>query len=241
MLKKFLLVSLLASSSLATARPLQMKHFPWVLDDVAEMGLSKEELFQSMPRKMLSSSSAICSNKALMWLYDFKSTFNVDGSKVFLFFTQQSKTKGWWYHVAPIINEGGTEWVMDAGGLNNIKGPLLVQDWLRSFSKSPNCYEIKPHDRDLLQLMHEGYHFPAQTYRGNYNCYYIKAPAGNWFPSSVAQDLLGTDAQGNPVNVYRREIDREEVFKACKEAVTGPIRALLGMGDKKCENFVNRY
>jgi hypothetical protein len=57
---------------------------------------------------------------------------------------------GWWYHVAPMVNESGRLWVLDAGFPAKIKGAKTAKDWLFDFAGSRNCKEIKAGDNDLI-------------------------------------------------------------------------------------------
>ena len=63
-------------------------------------------------------------------------------------------------------------------------------------------------------------------------------PGGYWTPSSVAMGLLGLDENGKPVQHIRDEINQEEVYAACVEAVTGPIGRVLGGGKKRCAKYL---
>ncbi len=216
-----------------SAQEVQLEHFPWTLTDIKDRNLTKEELFKKMDRHTIVTKS-ICANRALMWLYEFKEDHDIDGSKIFLFYTgsrTQFTLRRWWYHVAPIINEGGTEYVMDAG-FPSIKGPILVHEWVKKFVGNNNCYEIKAQDKDLAELMYRGAQFPKETYRGKYDCYYVKTPAGHWFPGSVADVILGENVSS--------EINERNVYSACLEAATNPVGRVLRLGKKKCREFMNR-
>lgn len=233
---KSLCATLLFSLSLSTlAADLPLAGFNWSLDDVKSKELSKEQLYRQMDRDLIKLGQSICANRALIWLYQFKKDFDVDGAKIFLFYTNKTGTVGskkWWYHVAPVLNEDSTEYVMDAGFPGKIDSPLLVKDWLYQFVGSESCYEIQPADRDLIEMMNQGQMFPRTTHRGNYDCYTLKAPAGYWFPGTIASNLLGTE-------ITAEEISREEVYQACKEASTSPIGRILGQGKNKCRKLVN--
>lgn len=216
------------------AQEIQLTEFPWSMTDIRAKNVTKEELFQKMDRDTIVSSS-ICANRALMWLYKFKKDHDVDGAKIFLFYTgsrSQFTLRRWWYHVAPIVNEAGTEYVMDAGFPGSIKGPVLINTWVKNFVGNNNCYEIKAGDRDLAELMYKGAQFPKETFRGKFDCYYVKAPAGHWFPRYVADAMMGENVSP--------EIQENTVYSACLEASTNPIEGLLRAGKKKCKKFVGR-
>ncbi len=233
-MKQLIALAIAAFAFEASAQDLRLTEFPWTLTDIRQQNVTKEELFKEMDRDTIVGSS-ICANRALMWLYKFKKDHAVDGAKIFVFYTgsrTQFSLRRWWYHVAPIINEAGTEYVMDAGFPGSIKGPVLVENWIKNFVGNNNCYEIKEGDRDLAELMYKGAQFPKETFRGKYDCYYVKAPAGHWFPRSVADSIMGENVSP--------EINENSVYSACLEASTNPVQGLLRAGKKKCKKFVGR-
>jgi hypothetical protein len=211
------------------------------LTDVTTKGYTKETLFTKMNRDLIKVGASICSNRALVWAYDFKRFNNLDTGKIFLFYTKKNSDVGqvsWWYHVAPIISERGKVFVMDAGFPGDVRGPLTTADWLKRFTKSTNCKEIKASETELVERMFDGYVFPQTTTYGTYDCYYKYTPGGYWTPASVAKGLLGVDENGKPVQYSREEIDTDEVFYACVEAVTGPLGRAMGGGKKRCEKYL---
>lgn len=228
-------------STFAQAQSVPLPDYNWSTEDIALSGLKKEDLFKSMNRDLIKLGDSICSNRAMVWLYDFKRNYNVDGSKLFLFYTGKTGDAGaktWWYHVTPMIVENGTEYTMDAGFGRSINSPLLVKDWIKKFAGSTNCKEIRANETDLIDRMFRGHVFPETTKYGTYDCYYKKVPAGYWTPSSVAMNLLGTTSNGSPTTFERPEMNENEVYAACKEAVTGPIGNALGNGAKKCKKYL---
>ncbi len=230
-MKTTLLTALLFSTTLSAS--VSIPDYNWQVTDLAEAGLKKEELFSRMDRKFIKVGSSICANRALMWLNDFKTSNNVDGAKIFLFYTNKSHgigLKTWWYHVAPIVAENNELFVMDAGF--NFPGPVTPKTWMDNFSRGGNCKEIKAGEDDLIELMHQGQQFPTNTRYGEYNCYYKIVPAGLWFPQTVAASLTG----GNIPN----EIQNDEVYAACLEAVTSPIGRRFGAGKKSCRKYIGQ-
>lgn len=229
-------------ANFAHAQSVPLPDYNWSTEDIALSNLKKEDMFKAMNRDLIKLGSSICSNRAMIWLYDFKRNYNVDGSKLFLFYTGKTGDAGaktWWYHVTPMIVENGTEFTMDAGFPGSIKSPLLVKDWIKKFTGSTNCKEIRANETDLIERMFKGQTFPETTQYGTYDCYYKKVPAGYWTPSSVAMNLLGVTINGTPTTFERPEIDKDDVYAACKEAVTGPISYALGGGAKKCKKYLD--
>lgn len=228
-------------ANFAYAQDVDLPDYNWSTEDIARKGVTKEILFKYMNRDLIKLGNSICANRALIWLYDFKRNFNIDGSKIFLFYTGKTGEAGaktWWYHVTPIIVENGKEFAMDAGFSSSIKSPLLVNDWIYKFTGSNNCKEIRANETDLVDRMFRGHVFPETTQYGKFDCYYKKVPAGLWTPSSVAMNLLGVTSSGDPVSFERPEISTKDVYSACKEAVTGPIGYALGGGSKKCKKYL---
>ena len=222
------------------ASDLRLKDFNWIMSDVARSGLQKEVLFSRMDRDFINTGSSICSNRALMWAHDFKENYNLNTAKVFLYYTKKKgevSLKTWWYHVAPVINESGSLWVMDAGFSGFINKPLTVQEWLKKFADSTNCKEMNSSENELIELIFRGQTFPHRTSYGYYDCYYKVVPHTIWTPDIMAMNILGQDSEGTPVRVDRHEINREELYKACLEATTSKIGYALGKNKKECKAY----
>jgi hypothetical protein len=231
-MKFALLLSLISLSALAHG--LKLEDYNWQLTDVTSKNFTKEKLFSSMDRDFINTSSSICSNRAHMWVNNFKKSLNIDTAKIFLFYTKKKGSislKTWWYHVAPAINENGQVWVMDAGF------PGSKEDWLYIFAASKNCKEIKANETELVELIFSGRTFPHETSYGRYDCYYKVTPHTFWTPQVVAMNLLGRDAEGRAVRVERDEIDKNELYQACLEATTSKIGYALGHNKKECKEY----
>ncbi|MBA2404855.1 MAG: hypothetical protein H0V66_08805, partial [Bdellovibrionales bacterium] len=141
-MKKLVLALALMTTS-AFAQEVVLGEFNnWKMTDISAKGYTKEALFTKMNRDMIKLGNSICSNRALVWAYDFKRNYNVDAGKLFLFYTKTSGSVGekdWWYHVTPVINEKGNIFTMDAGFGNTIRTPLSPTDWLKKFTGTGNC------------------------------------------------------------------------------------------------------
>nr|MBA2406214.1 hypothetical protein [Bdellovibrionales bacterium] len=199
----------------AFAQNVPLPDYNWSTDDIALKGITKEKLFKSMNRSMIKLGASICSNRALLWLHDFKRHHDVDGSKLFLFYTGKTGNTGettWWYHVTPLVVENGVEYTIDAGFGRSINSPLLIKDWITKFAGSTNCKEIRANETDLIDRMFRGRVFPETTQYGTYDCYYKKVPAGYWTPASVAMNLLGVTSAGTATTFERPEINKNEVY-----------------------------
>jgi hypothetical protein len=238
---KFMLVWMMILSSQVFAQNITLPAWKYNVTDISSLNVKKEALFSQMNREFVKVSSSICSNRALMWVNDFKTRHNIDAAKVFLFYTGKTGRVGrktWWYHVSPVVNEQGTLWAMDAGFGNDFNRPLLIQDWFFEFAGTKNCQEIKATQTELIERMFITTVFPGRTQYGTADCYYHIAPAGYWTPESVAMGLLGKDYQGRPVYYVRDDIDEGDLMQACVEASTSRLGRVFGNNKKKCEAYV---
>lgn len=217
-----------------SAETLKLFNYDYYVHDIADRGLTKEDLYQRMNRLLVRHKDSICSNRAHVWAWDFK-VHDIDSPKIFLFFTPKTGTfdgLSWWYHVVPLINEGGQLWTMDAGYPKRVNAPLSVEDWIQTFNgKDAKCKEIKNTDKDLIELMARGGSFPEKTSHGTYDCYYQIAPPGYWTPAQVARNLLQE-------NFNRDEMNENEVMDACIEASTNPLGWVVGATLGHCRYFL---
>lgn len=242
-MKNFLVVISFVVSFSAYSSDMKLSEYDWNLTDILSKGFTKESFFQSMDRNFIKVSSSICSNRALLWAYDFKRKFDIDSAKIFLFYTKKTGEVGrktWWYHVAPVVNANNEIVVMDAGFPRMIRGPQTRDEWLHSFIGSTQCKEIKAGENELIERMFRMTVFPSTTTYGTFDCYYRIVPGSFWTPETVAMNLLGRNAEGIPVQFERPEIDLDEVFQACVEATTTRFGRVFGGGKKECEELVGR-
>lgn len=235
------LVLLLAASFLtlsAEAQNLTLNDYRFDMTDIRMRGQTPQSLYSSMNTSLIKSSSSICSNRALVWVNDFKRYNDIDAAKIFLFYTGKTGRAGrttWWYHVAPMVNDGGQQIVLDPGFPGMINAPLTVEQWLVEFAGTSNCREIRSGQNELIEKMFTEQVFPDYTQAyGPADCYYHVAPAGLWTPGAVASHLLGVDYEGTPVASTNPEIDIWQVYEACKEASS----SFLGGTGKKCRRYL---
>lgn len=237
------LIALIAFAQVSYGQAMGIPDYTnWLMNDISSLGLTKEKLYSSMDRDLIKVGQSICSNRALLWVYDFKKNQKVDASKIFLFFTAKTGNQGritWWYHVSPIINEKGSMWVMDAGFPSTINSPMTVSKWLTHFAKTDRCKEINASETELVEHLFKAGVYPQETSYGNYDCYYKIVPAGYWTPNAVAMNLLGRSSNGTPINYNRDEISKKEVYAACVEATTSSIGRVFGSGKKKCKKYLD--
>lgn len=239
---KTILYFVLFLSNSAMATDYQLEEYNWKLTDISSKKISKESLFLKMDRNFIKTSHSICSNRALMWAYDFKRDFNFNTAKIFMFYTKKARSvlrRTWWYHVAPVVNENGKMWVLDAGFPGFIRGPQNKEEWLYSFSQSKNCKEIKSNETELVELIFSRRIFPTETSYGNFNCYYRIVPHTFWTPEIVAENILGRDSEGQTVRTERDQIKKNELYQACIEATTKKLEYAVGINKKKCEDYIN--
>jgi hypothetical protein len=225
------------------SQTIELPTFNDELEDISKKGITSMEIFKKLDRDLVKLTSSVCANRALMWLYQMEKEMNVKGGKVFLFYTGKKEgdtgRKTWWYHVTPVVNEGGEIIAIDRG-FSNIKKPMPMNMWFKRFAGFKTCREIKAEDTDLLKRMFKRHTYP-KTYKGeNHNCYYIVAPRGYWIPTSVALNQLGTTSSGEPIHFVRDEIHIGDLKRACREAVTTKVGRVLGLGKKKCKKFIGK-
>lgn len=227
----------------AFAQTITLPEYNWSLTDILSRGQTKERLYQNMNRTLVKTGNSICSNRALIWTYDFKRKNDIETGKLFLFYTEKnSRTAGktWWYHVTPVINEGGTIWTMDAGFPGFVSSPLSQADWLMKFSGTSKCQPIAADDTEFFERMFKGRVFPDYTAKyGRQDCYTIIVPSGLWTPASIAKNILGKDENGRPTRQSSDHFDMDELFDACVEAVTNPLGRFFGSGKKRCSDYLS--
>jgi hypothetical protein len=223
------------------AQSIELPHYGYSIENVRERAVQKEELFERMRRLRVKQNDSICSNRAHVWAYDFHK-IGIKASKIFLFFTPktgQFEGLSWWYHVAPVINEDGKLWVLDGGFPDRVKGPLLVEKWLKEFNGiKSTCKEITSEDADLIKFIFRERAFPEVTEYGRHDCYYHLTPPSYWIPSQIAKNVLGIDEEGRPVRFERDEFQKAEVLKACREATTTPLSWMIGKNTSFCRKFL---
>lgn len=233
--------SLFVLSLSANAQSLILQNYNYEVKDISSRRLTKEFLYQKMNRTLVRHKDSICSNRAHMWVWDFKMS-DIDSPKVFMFFTPGTGTfdgVSWWYHVTPLVNENGKLWVMDAGYPKKVNEPLSITEWTKRFNGEKSvCKEIKATDLDLVRRMYSGNAFPEVTPHGKFNCYYIITPPGYWTPAQVAKNLLGYDPNGRAINFNRDDFEEEEVMEACIEASTTPLGWVWGTTLNRCRYFI---
>lgn len=236
-MKTVSLVSFLVFSLSAFGQGISLKDYPFTMTDVLTRGQNRNTLFTSMNHSLIKGGS-ICSNRAHVWSYDFKRKYGIDSAKIFLFYTEKTGKIGrktWWYHVAPVIAEAGTAWVMDRTYADT---PLTVAQWLYDFTEVKHCQEIRANDLDLIDRMHRERTYPEYTSTyGRSDCYYHITPGGLWTPSLVASHLTGTDASGRPTYVSS-EFNMNHVLSACTEAAAGKLGRVFGNPKKKCKEYL---
>lgn len=234
-------VFFLLVGKIAYSQDLYLKEYNYTVSDIARLGLTKDQIFQSMERDFVKLGSSICSNRALIWAYDMKRNYRINTAKMFLFYSEKTGTAGqkiWWYHVTPLVNENGKLWALDAGFPGFVNRPLIPTDWLQKFAGSSNCKEIENSDTDLIEAIYSERRFPTVTRHGNFDCYYRITSDPYWTPETVAKNILQRDSRGQSVNFYRDSIQTEELMQACVEASSTAIGGNFTNKKKKCREYL---
>lgn len=247
-MKKLFAFGLLALSTFAYSQDVKLKNFDWTVTDIKSRGLTSQKLYENLDRKFINLKSSICSNRALMWNNDLEGQYNIDTAKIFLFHTKASGVnetsfRGWWYHVAPVVSDGGVLTVIDGGFPGFIKEPMTTTSWMQRFSRKTTCKEIQPHETELIERMFVGSFYPEETSYGINQCYYMIAPSPYWTPATIATEILGYDENGKPARLSREKINKWELEYACMEATTNKAGRFFGaaLAKEKCEEYVSRY
>lgn len=239
---KVISLAILVLISLSAYSQTTLTDFRYNLTDVSKRGETKDTLFAKLNRRLIKTSSSICSNRALIWTYDMKRFQNIDAGKIFLFYTGKNGeigSKKWWYHVAPVVNDRGQAWVIDGGFPGYVKRPMQIGEWLTKFVNTSSCKMINSRERDLFELMHKGRMYPEYTPQyGAVDCYTYIAPGPFWTPATVAMGVLQEDEDGRPIRFSREQYDLDELLQACKEAAGGRLGTVLGGQKKKCKEYL---
>lgn len=222
------------------ANQFKIKDFNWNLSDVSSYNLSPEEIFNNMDRDFINVNSAICSNSAHMWTYDFHREYQLQSGKIFVFYTQKNSRDGlknWWYHVAPIIYHQQELWVLDRGYPGLIQGPQSPSEWFHFFVKETACKEIKANEEEIIKLLFKKQVLPQETTYGKHDCYYKITPEFVWTPSNLAKTLLGKDENGRTINKLQG-YNKSELYQACLEATTTKLTYSLPRSRARCRKFI---
>lgn len=240
-MKRALTFCVFILSGAVCAQDLYLSDYNHTVPDVARRGLTKETIFSSMERQFIKLGSSICSNRALIWAYDFERKHQINSAKMFLFYSEKTGEAGqkvWWYHVTPLVNENGVLWALDAGFPSMVSQPILPKEWLRKFAGTPDCKEIKNSDTDLIETIFTERRFPSVTRHGTYDCYYRITSDSYWTPEAVAQNLLQRDRRGRSINFSRESIQIDELMQACMEASSTAIGGIFTDKKKKCREYL---
>ena len=217
-----------------------LSDYRWTLTDVLKKGQTKENLLASMDREFVKIKGSICSNRAHMWVNDFKRKYDLDTAKIFVFYTTEEDHEGrlkvWWYHVAPIVNENNQQFILDPAF--SASKALTKDEWFQKISRYKTCREMKSDETELIELIFTQRTFPKQTPYGTHDCYYRIVPHPYWIPKHIAENLLGVDSAGKAVRVERTEIDKDELMQSCLESTSSKVGYALGSSKKKCKEYI---
>jgi hypothetical protein len=150
-----------------------------------------------------------CFKRAHIWSYDMWSKLGIFSQKVFIFYTQRfiqlDKDAKWWFHVAPMVVAGGTEYVMDGTFMQK---PITVREWQDHFIKS----------NKITCPVIEDYQIYAKN-QWNRLCFLMKVPMYYFRPLDIEQ----RDAQGTLRNHWILEElqDARRAFKGFERTYEG--------------------
>lgn len=90
---KFLFqIIFLTFSHFTYSQSIYLSDFKWSITDIAQKGFNKKSMFEKMNRTFVRLHDSICSNRAQIWACDFKRKYNIDTTKIFLFYTSKNGT-----------------------------------------------------------------------------------------------------------------------------------------------------
>ncbi|MFP5385289.1 MAG: protein-glutamine glutaminase family protein [Bacteriovoracia bacterium] len=149
-----------------------------------------------------------CFKRAHMWVYDMWSKEGIFSEKIFIFYTKRYailEDFDWWFHVAPMVTAGGTEYVMDGTFMTK---PITVKAWKDHFIKSEKitCPVIEKYQ-------------DFEDNQWNRLCYLMKVPMYYFRPL----DIENRDKKGIERNhwVLEELQDARRAFKNWEEVYEG--------------------
>jgi hypothetical protein len=149
-----------------------------------------------------------CFKRAHMWVYDMWSKEGVFSEKIFIFYTKRYAALeefDWWFHVAPMVTAGGTEYVMDGTFMSR---PITVKAWKDHFIKTEKitCPVIQKYQ-------------DFEDNQWNRLCYLMKVPMYYFRPL----DIENRDKRGIERNhwVLEELQDARRAFKNWEEVYEG--------------------
>ncbi len=195
-------------SNIQIARPnevdpkvMDLNHFRYnELRQFAPTDLQSLEAATSIFENMLNDGDrgrSQCFKRAHMWSFDMWSKLGVSSQKIFIFYTQRYQIineEKWWFHVAPMVNVKGVEYVMDGTFMSK---PITVKEWKDYFIQSENitCPVVSKYQDMGFQKEKE-----KPVYNGkqwNRLCYLMKVPMYYF----------------TPVDIENRDLDKNKVIR----------------------------
>lgn len=127
-----------------------------------------------------------CYNKAHIWAKQMDDNDNIKSMKKFIFYTKKfrrslPKSK-WWFHVAPMINVNGENYIMD---LAYARQPILAEDWEKMLIDKLERNGIKDYRCKVITKISEFHN--KQNHETEY-CNVLIANMYYWVPGDI-EDL----------------------------------------------------
>jgi hypothetical protein len=202
----------LAANGEIDERALDLNHFRYnQLRQFAPTDLQSYEEAETVFKGMLNDgdrSRSQCFKRAHMWAFDMWSKSNIYSEKIFVFYTKRYQILEefeWWFHVAPMVTAGGTEYVLDGTFMTK---PTPVKEWYNWFLKTDKitCPEIT--------RMNE-----FEDNQWNRLCYIMKVPMYYFSPLNMEE----RDKKGEVRNnwVLEELQDARKAFKNWEAAYEG--------------------
>lgn len=149
-----------------------------------------------------------CFKRAHMWAFDMWSKLNINSEKIFIFYTKRYAALEdfeWWFHVAPVVNVAGEDYVMDGTFMEK---PITIKEWLTYFIRT---------DKITCPLIDKYQDF--EDHQWQRLCYHIKVPMYYFRPL----DIENRDKSGTQRNhwVLEELQDARKAFRNWEENYEG--------------------
>lgn len=149
-----------------------------------------------------------CFKRAHMWAFDMWSKLNINSEKIFIFYTKRYAALEdfeWWFHVAPVVNVAGEDYVMDGTFMEK---PITIKEWLTYFIRT---------DKITCPLIDKYQDF--EDHQWQRLCYHIKVPMYYFRPL----DIENRDKNGAQRNhwVLEELQDARKAFRNWEENYEG--------------------
>lgn len=229
-MKKLIVISLLTMALNIWAAPISpMDNYQPTVHAKSELNRFWKKI-ESINTKMKGKD---CFKRAMIWSYTLNKHNRVDSKKVYMHYTNKfnreiddmgrsgagalfgrvlSRNKGWDFHVAPVVNIEGTDYVLDP---HLRKGPEKTEDWVE-FLTERGEYRLKIRHNDLLDDLDKARRRLARSIRSKSTTAVEIASARDKVVEIEAKlkELGLTENRNQKIDIKCRKIDNIMEFDA---------------------------